>query len=163
MKINFFETTCQEQVSAPSFGLCDDQNGSKAYIDTANPAKWIAVVKNDANLPITFTAVDNCIPIYRENGEMESRCDGMMTYPENIIFVELKEVRTGGWIQGGVDQLKTIVTLFQQSHDLSFFNKRRAFLVNKKFPAFQFGHQDLMERFKNETGVRLIIHDTIKT
>ncbi len=162
MKINFFEPACQEKISAPRFGLCDDQNGSKAYIDSTNPSKWIAIVKNDANIPITLTAVDNCIAIYRENGELESRCDGMMTYPENIVFVELKEVRTAGWIPGGVDQLKVTISLFGQNHDLSLFRKRRAFLVNKKFPSFQYGHQDLMEHFKNETGVRLIIHNTIK-
>ena len=161
MKINFFDTICQEQISALSFGLCDDQDGTKAYVDTQNSAKWIAVVKNDANLQITFTAIDNCISIFRDNGDMESRCDGMLTYPENIIFIELKVIRTGGWIPGGVDQLKIIITLFQQNHNLLAFRKKRAFLVNKKFPSFQYGHQDLMERFKNETGVRLIIHNNI--
>ena len=49
MSVNFFEPSCQE----PAFthilvGLCDDENGTKAYTDITDPTKWVARVKNDA-------------------------------------------------------------------------------------------------------------------
>jgi len=162
MIVNFFDTGCQEQVSEHLFGICDDQNSSKAYTDVNDIARWIVVVENGAAIQITFTAIDHCISLYRENGDMESRCDGMLTYIDNIIFVELKEVRTSGWIPGGVEQLRHTITLFKNSHNLLEIKKRRAFLVNKKRPDFQYGHKALMAQFKNETGARLIIHGIIK-
>ena len=46
--MNFFEPTCQElTIDECIFGLCDDQNGAKAYTNINDPTKWIATVKND--------------------------------------------------------------------------------------------------------------------
>ena len=93
---------------------------------------------------------------------MDSCCDGMLTYTNNIVFLELKEIRTGGWIAGGIEQLKNTILIYSKSYNILKIKRRRAFLVNKKFPKFQYGHQERMEQFKKEVGVRLIIHNTIK-
>ena len=38
--MNFFEPTCQEPpVNYALFGLCDDQNGTKAYTNVNDPTR----------------------------------------------------------------------------------------------------------------------------
>ena len=60
--MNFFGANCQ---SGPftyiQFGICDDQPGAPSYVDTANANKWIATVENNAQTPVTFTAIDKCV------------------------------------------------------------------------------------------------------
>ena len=104
MKKDFFKKTCQEKTKEKQFGLIDLQDGTAASINIDRQAKaeWIAIVNNDNQAEITFTAIDNCIPIYRPNGDLESRCDRMLTHANNIDFVELKAVRQG-WIEGGIE------------------------------------------------------------
>jgi len=160
MKVNFFDKNCQEQTDAPAFGLCDDQNLSKAYINTDDKSKWVAVVKNENQQQVMFTAIDNCITIKRDNGDMERRCDGMLTYDDEIVFVELKEM-TADWIQDATEQVRETIRVFSESNDLSRFRKKRAFLCNKKHPQFKISHQEMMQQFRNKTGVRLIIHNAI--
>ncbi len=46
--------------------------------------------------------------------------------------------------------------------DLNIYNKKRAFLANKKHPHFHFSHKEEMQEFKKELKVRLIIQNTIK-
>ncbi|MFN5894258.1 MAG: hypothetical protein ACK45Z_16760, partial [Dolichospermum sp.] len=110
MSINFFKSTCQSQTNQYKFGLCDDPNKDKdpAYIDTVDCSKWIAIVENNQEIEVIFTAIDNCIEILRSNGERENRCDGMLTYNNHIIFVELKERKytNSVWIDEGENQLR---------------------------------------------------------
>ena len=66
MTANFFDSTCNEQeLTHELFGVCDDQNGNKAYTDIDNNAKWIATVSNEAQINIEFIAIDNCIKIFK--------------------------------------------------------------------------------------------------
>ena len=54
--MDFFQTDCQELAPNEAiFGLCDDQHGLKAYINTDDQTKWIAAVKNDTNKNLIFT------------------------------------------------------------------------------------------------------------
>ena len=67
MSVNFFETDCKESSrNEKQFGICDDQDGAKAYTDTTDNTKWIAKVTNDNEIDISFTAIDNCIIVYKE-------------------------------------------------------------------------------------------------
>jgi hypothetical protein len=53
--MDFFEITCQEPTIDKSiFGLCDDQNRTKAYTNIDDQTKWIATVRNDNNKNLTF-------------------------------------------------------------------------------------------------------------
>jgi hypothetical protein len=161
---DFFKSTCQTKTNAALFGICDDNNQPEApaYLNDTNSKTWTAEVRNDQKVEVTFTAIDNCIPIFRENGEMESRIDGLLTYnSDRLIFVELKIVRES-WIPGGIQQLENTIELFSAQNDLSSYKKRRAFLANKKHPRFKFSHKETMQVFKNKTGVRLIISANIK-
>ena len=67
MSIDFFHNNCKENPRKEKlFGICDDQNGAKAYTDIANHEAWIARVINDSEFDILFTAIDNCIDIYKK-------------------------------------------------------------------------------------------------
>jgi len=62
MKTNFFETECKEPArTAILFGICDDDNSSKAYTSVENKNNWIAIIKNDKQKSVSFIAIDNCI------------------------------------------------------------------------------------------------------
>lgn len=161
MSIDFFKADCQQHSKALEFGLCDNTDKTPAFISEENKEPWIAIIKNEAQKDITFTAIDNCISILRADGNMEKSCDGMLTHDDNIDFIELKEVRSD-WIIGGIEQLKVTISIFSNHYDLNQYRKKRAFLANRKHPQFKFSHKEEMQRFKNETGVRLIIQNRIK-
>ena len=114
MSIDFFIAKCQtENIVDKEFGICDDEDEEKktpAYVDRNQPEKWVAVVKNQTNQSINFTAVDNCVEMNRSDGTMDFRCDAMLTNDDNIVFVELK-VQAADWIFHAVDeQLQTTIS-----------------------------------------------------
>ena len=77
MSIDFFIAKCQtENIVDKEFGICDDEDEEKktpAYVDRNQPDKWVAVVKNQTNQSINFTAVDNCVEMNRSDGTMASQ------------------------------------------------------------------------------------------
>lgn len=161
MSINFFTATCQSHTAAARFGLSDDENNTPAYIDTADEEKWGAIVENQEIVKVTFTAIDNCIAILRTDGSMERRCDGMLTYTDNIVFVELKNQRKN-WIPDAVEQLGSTIKCFTKHHDLKSFQHKRAFACNKKHPNFHISHKEKMKKFYNTYKIRLNIQAEIK-
>ncbi len=53
MSVYFFGTECTEPSRTDDvFGICDGQDGGKAYSNTTDKNKWIAVVKNSKGLSI---------------------------------------------------------------------------------------------------------------
>lgn len=161
MSVNFFESACTESsINHEEFGLCDDENGTKAYSDHVDQTKWIATVKNSNRENISFTAIDNCIDVFREDGTQEKRCDGMLTYPDNIVFVELKNQRKD-WMRDGLIQLETTIQLFAANHALSAIKHKRGFVSNKKHPAFQVLQPELKRRFFDQYRVRISAFSTI--
>lgn len=161
MPVKFFDKNCQEQVRKDVlFGICDDQNNTPAYTTVSTAKTWIAKVENDENKSVIFTAIDNCIEIRRENGEMGNRCDGMLTYDQNIVFIELKDERSN-WIPHAIEQLEATILQFNQA-DLLTYRHRRAFACNKRHPNFHVINNELSQRFFTNHRVRLNIQATIK-
>lgn len=160
MSVNFFSVACQETTTDVLFGLCDDQNGAKAYIDIVDQTKWVVTVENNSSISVTFTAIDNCIQITRPNGDMDNRCDGMLTYIDNIIFVELKN-QTKGWITEAIAQLETTINHFISNHNLDHFRYKRAFASNKRHPHFHVIDSELKQRFFHQYRVRVNIQAKI--
>ena len=163
MSVNFFELACQDLTNASQFGICDDIPGHRAYIDAADNTKWIAIVNNSNEYDVTFTAIDNCISILRPDGTMDSRCDGMLTFINTIIFVELKErtVANKVWVAKGESQLRNMITKFSANHNISLYSIRKAYVANSMKPLFQVGQQARMQKFLDDTGVTLIIQNVI--
>ncbi len=154
MSVNFFETDCKEDSrKEKQFGICDDQNGTKAYTDTTDSTKWIAKVTNVKEIDVSFTAIDNCITVLKKGTkDKESSCDGMLTFTESLYLVELKEQGTGGWISDAKGQLENTIKLISENHDLSNFRYKKAFACNKKHPSFTVIDTAERKSFFNRTG-----------
>jgi hypothetical protein len=161
MSVNFNEVNCQTNSSRKTFGLCDDPPpaNNPAYIDEANGANWIAVVENDSQQPITFTAIDNCIEILRPDGKMKQRCDGMLTYQSTVIFVELKDRNAQGnaWVEDAIPQLKSSIKSFEDTVMADHYNKKLAYISNKQHPKFKSTQQIRMDAFYDDTNYVLRI------
>ena len=137
MSVNFFEATCRKTVSDIKFGICDDDNTEPAYIDTA---------------------IDNCIEILRDNGNMDNRCDVMLNYESNLLFVELKTKRTN-WKAEGLGQIEaTIKKMLVDAPDFyNGFRKRKAVVANSRnaFPRFHDYDTEQREYFQKKYKMRI--------
>lgn len=163
MAIDFFIEKCQtENISDPRFGICDNETDKDpAYVDRENEDKWIAVVENKTDKPINFTAVDNCIEVFRPNGSMENRCDALLTNADHIVFVELKN-QGDNWIAHAVDdQLQTTIDYFKDNHDIGKYRFKRAFACNRRRPFFRVSYKEKMDAFYKKNGIRLSLEAKI--
>ena len=162
MPINFFDETCKEaSIIDSEFGICDNEDGGKAFVDRVNRDKWVATVDNSGKMELIFTAIDNCVEILRDNGGMDKRCDGMLTSGDHIFFLELKNQRSN-WKTVAIEQLRITVGHFIENHDISIFRYKKAFACNKKHPQFQVIDREKKQRFFDEFKVRLHVQATIK-
>ena len=154
MHIDFFNTTCKEPIQTNElFGICDNQDGEKAYTDVHDNIKWIATVKNENKIEVTFTAIDNCIIIFKENTkDKESSCDGMLTFKNSIYLVELKNQGVGGWLPKAINQLKNTIKLVSRSHNLDGIKYKKAYACNRKHPNFTTIDNELSKKFFKETN-----------
>ena len=157
MSIDFFNTSCAEAPQATKeFGLCDDQNSRKAYSNVDDSSKWIAIVKNENKIRVQFTPIDNCMNIKKYgSNDLESTCDGMLTFENSIYLVELKDRKKGG-ASAAKDQLKNTIRLLYvyNSDELSKTNKK-AFVCIKGVKPFKVINHEEKTRFLRETNFRL--------
>jgi len=166
MAVDFRKPACVSSSTKKKFGICDDQPPlpkGPAYIDETNGSKWIAVVVNDPPIQVLFTAIDNCIDILRPDRKMDKRCDGMLSYNETVIFVELKETDMKGaeWIKKADLQLRTTIKYFEEERISDSFNIKKAYIANSERPKFRDSQQVRMEKFEEETGYVLRIENRI--
>ena len=165
MSINFFEDKCQGATSRRLFGLCDDPRPSinPAYIDENNGVKWIAIVVNEYRFEVTFTAIDNCIEIKKEDGKMAKRCDGVLYYNSTITFVELKERGAIGneWVIDAEKQLRSTIGYFEDTEEAANFNIKKAYIANSEHPKFKESQARRMNKFIEDTGYVLRIENRI--
>lgn len=138
MIIDFLDTNCKEPSRKDKyFGICDDQDGTKAFTNQDDNNKWIAKVTNENETSVTFTAIDNCIVIHKKNSnDKESTCDGMLVFGQSLYLVELKNQAKGGWISEAKSQLENTIKLISSNNDISSFRYKKAFACNKKHPNF---------------------------
>jgi hypothetical protein len=136
MSLNFLINLCHERAREDVlFGLCDDQNGKKAYSDTDDPIKWIATIKNENAISLVFTPIDKCI-IHDNEYPGRGRCDGMLRSPEHLYFFELKD-ESKAWITGAIEQLESTIQFFTEFHNINQFKHKKAFACNKQHRHFQ--------------------------
>ena len=157
MSIDFLNTECKESVRNNSvYGICDNQDGTKAYTNIANESSWVATVENTNQLETVFTPIDNCI-IIMKNGtkDEESTCDGMLTFRNSIYLIELKEQRTGGWLPDAIGQLENTIKLIEKANNIDDITFKKAYACNKKHPNFQVIDVERKRRFFDETGFRI--------
>ena len=164
MPVDFFIPGCKTTTVKNKFGLCDDPPPAKspAYIDEDTPEEWIAEVENENEFSVDLYAIDNCIGILRPNGEMESRCDCMLHYNNSLIFAELKDRASSGWLSKGSKQVSITISKFKESHNINDFDKVEAYVCNKQRPLAIMGSNTTVQKFKDETGLTLIPDRNIK-
>ncbi len=123
----------------------------------------IAIIKNSAQKPVSFTAIDNCNCLEilkRGTNQKESTCDGMLTFEETIYLVELKNQR-GQWKSKAIQQLENTIKLILENHELNDFKYKKAFACNKKHPHFFTIDNERNKRFFKEYGFRIDVQATI--
>lgn len=154
MSINFLNPSCSTKSDKHEFGLVDDTPPphKPAYIDETNKPNWIAIVKNPSQHSVTFYAIDHCVNILRSDGKMESKCDGVLSYRKNLIFVELKSKKSRQWFKKGREQLTSTIARFKLNHDISLYAKVEAYVCNNLKPLAHTGQASNIQKFKNETG-----------
>ena len=165
MSIDFMKNTCQTASSRKKFGLCDNPPPAKdpAYIDEFDGAKWIAVVINEYDYDCTFTAIDNCIDVFRPDGKMAQRCDGVLTYDDIIAFVELKQraARGNKWVEDAEEQLKETISYFEASDGSDDYKVKKAYISTSEHPKFKETQLRRMNQFQIDTGYVLRIESRI--
>lgn len=162
MKIGFFNNDCNEpERTVNEFGICDDQNNTKAYTDITNVDKWVAIVKNGSLKRTTFTAIDNCLEFYIDDTtNKESSCDGMLSFNDSLFLVELKNQRAN-WISEAIKQLENTIRLLYENDNIDRFRYKKAYACNKKHPYFQVIDSEKKKRFFDKTGFRIDVQTEI--
>ncbi len=117
-----------------------------------NSDKWIAIVNNSKTKNVEFYAIDHCVTILRENGDDEKRCDGLLLYSNNLIFVELKS-RKKKWFKEGQEQLKSTIDRFKENHKINDYNKVCAYVCNNLRPKSNTAKTVRIQKFKDNTEV----------
>ena len=163
-------TACQSETNSQTFGLCDDPPPARnpAYIDEQNGSVWIAVVSNERRFRVLCTAIDNCIELRRSDGQMDKRCDCMLSYTSDalgstIIFVELK-TRTekgAGWVKDAEGQLRASIKHFEDSTESDSFRTKRAYIANRSSPRYRETQMARMNQFYDDTGYVLRIENRL--
>ncbi len=158
MSVDFFNAVCQKTTSEKKFGLYDAEDKTPAKIKLTDESTWNATIFNNTGKMVNFTAIDNCIDVFRENGEMDSRCDCMLTYDLMLLFVELKNKRDS-WQTEGLSQIENIAKIMiDEIPDYYYsFKKRKAIVANRKsqFPAFHNSNAEQRQYFSSRFKMRI--------
>lgn len=158
--MDFFKPECQSgPFSQAQFGLCDDQIATRAYVDTTDPAKWVATVENPSHRAVTFTAIDKCV-IQDGDEPGRGRCDGMLTTDDLLYLVELKDQKTN-WQPHAIAQLKSTIEFLRDHHDLKCFRHKKAFACNKRHKTFATIDNEFQLQFFRDYGFRIDIQATV--
>ena len=158
--MDFFQKCCQSgPYKQACFGLCDDQNSTRAYVDTVDPQKWVATVENPSLKAVTFTAIDKCV-MQDVDEPGRGRCDCMLTTENLLYLVELKE-QEPPWRQHALNQLESTIRFLLEHHDISRFRHKKAFACNKSRQVFATIDNDLQLRFRREYGFRIDVQATV--
>ena len=157
MTIDFFVNNCKTNSSKIEFGLCDDPPpvSNPAYIDEDDDSKWIGIVKNKNNKEVEFIAVDACIDIRKPDGNLESRCDGLLSFDNDLIFVELKFREGGKWLKKGREQLTITVNNFKANYNILDYDNVYGNVCNSLRPLSHSGHAANIQQFYDETNLVL--------
>lgn len=155
---DFFKVDCQSTTSEKKFGLYDAEDNTPTKIKLTDEPNWNATIWNKESKPVLFTAIDNCIDMFKDNGEMDSRCDCMLTYHSTLLLVELKNSR-GAWQAEGLAQIENIAKrMIEEIPDhYNSFEKRKAVVANKKkkFPPFHNSNMEQRQHFYSKYKMRV--------
>ena len=158
MSVDFFKANCQTATRERKFGLHDAEDTSPVKIKLAEEPSWNATVLNNGGKTVLFTAIDNCIDLFRENGEMDNRCDCMLTYDKTLLLVELKN-KKDSWQAEGLAQIENIVKRMVDEIPNNYFGyrRRKAIVANRRnqFPSFHESNAEQRQYFSSKYKMRI--------
>ena len=159
-----FKPLYQDRSNKKYFGICDDIPHQRAYLDEIDGQKWTAVVHNDHEQEIAFTALDNCIEFNKANGHKESRCEGVLTHNETIIFVEIKERKgdASSWAKKADAQLRNSIAIVETRISLASFTTKKAYICNRLQRNTNESHSVRAKKFLEDTGYILRVENRVK-
>ena len=104
-----------------------------------------------------------CILINRQDGKQAKRYDGILTYGNSIIFVELKErgAKGNAWVKDAKEQLKSSILHFEESIEANKFKTKKAYIANSERPKLKSSQKSRMDQFLIDTGYVLRIENRI--
>lgn len=158
--IEFFIKEKKSHSNKDIFGLCDDDNKEPAYIDDDlknKDSKWIGVVRNASRKEVEFYPVDNCVEIRRDDGNMEERCEGIMSLLNNsLVFVELKDrLPSDAFRKKAEKQLLITMRYFFNNYDRDSY-QIKGWIANKQLTNQNYYQQiaSFKEKTRQEFGGR---------
>lgn len=131
---------CKSISTAIRFGIIDDltEGDQPAFIQEYQEDDWDVIVnkKSENRYEVTFKAIDKCLefPEPINPNEENSRCDGMLTFDDYLIFVEIKYRTDSEYSAKAKKQLSRTIHVFNESHGLADYRIRRAYISNRAKP-----------------------------
>ncbi|MCX2430891.1 hypothetical protein [Pedobacter sp. GR22-10] len=155
MPVDFFSAH-HTQSNKEEFGLYDDPTPAKnpSYIMEADKNKWIGIVDNPHQLTAHFYGLDHSLVISLpapNDAYIESLCDGMLQVNNELIFVELKERVSSGWVGKATDQLINAIRLFAENHNVDNYDSIRGQICNSLKPRVNTNIVQSLQKFRTET------------
>lgn len=160
---DIFKPLYQDITNSRNFGICDDKPHQRAYIDEIDGQRWTAVVRNHYGRQIVFTAIDNCTEFNKANGSKEIRCEGILTFDDTIVFVEIKERKGDAktWAKKADDQLRNSIRIIQARVNMNAYVVKKAYISNRHQKNLNESHAVRAKRFQQETGYILRVENRI--
>jgi hypothetical protein len=176
---------CLANIPNPQFGITDEtgDESTPARVDVANSAIWDLMVINNSGVDVTFKAVDWCVPIYRTGTyhlddetrtesqfssdntgiELIKRCEGFLQYDNNILFIEIKRIKTkpSKWIKDAREKFEETILSFKEHHPHLTNQIIKPIIVNPKHRGLAPTEMVQKRILKDKIGVEFIRETSI--
>lgn len=156
---------CIRTTTAERFGISDANSNSRepAFLDINNEDIWDLIIENKPPKEVTFKAVDFCVDIFREDltidgrKQLIKRCEGFLKYDDKIVFIEIKNRRTGNWIVDSCEKFIETIQQFRTSYPEGGYNIMKPLIANKMHTGFHQSEMTQKRKLKDAIGLDFII------
>jgi len=161
MTSTFTSTLCLTQSSAKKFGLCDEESDGMSTVREDDGHLWRATVLNNSLTSARYYAIDKCEDIIEYIPKDAKRCDGLLSFNEQAILIELKHRNDTTYFIDGKKQIKSTLNFIKDA-DKALYDKIVAvYVCNDLRPRASLQRSNSLEEFHLEYGVILRDRATI--
>jgi hypothetical protein len=89
------------------------------------------------------------------------RCDALIKYNQDILFLEIKDRASKGWLADAIAQLENTIANFGTQVDVTIYHKKRAHIANRQKPRFKANAMTVSQKFLNDTRFILEVSEVI--
>lgn len=165
--IDFFaEELVKYHTDANLFYLKDEEGGNNQKIifstSVGDPQKWVNV-HNYSSSNLTVIPLDHNLEVKKENSrDNESICDYLISTEGKGVLL-FGEIKTGksGWAKAGAKQISNTLRIFKSFHNLDEWEKKIAYVSNRRFWKARDSHRDVISDFWNRNGMLLKIQNDV--